>query len=669
MQIHAYQKQAAWLWAAALFFSIPWLPSLDTEFFILTSLCLFAAIVASFLSSVVGLPTEQRGHGEFFISAVLAVGILFWLNVIRSVFTSDVPMVAWGYAVYFSALPLSILYFLVGKDSAFRLRYAFKPLLLLLLALFLYGVYQYIFMRETLHNGRVKAPLADPNALGALFSFGLFAGLALIPLAQNKAGSVLVTIMAAAGLLMTGSRGAMAAAFLMACVYFYGTRHYWFGKQGQRYIFIGIIAAILLLVISALTAPNDATGFYHLLRLSVSGSLPLIGERVHIWQAAFGLVRDHFWLGTGIGTFFLYYPSVRLPLDQSAGFMAHNDVLQMAVETGVLSAILCAVFMVCMAVRTIKALRVPVSVTEEFFVLRVQVVAGFCAFMAMFIHAQVTFNFYVLPLLVVAGFSFSVWYFATGQLLQEKPFIVRSAILQRWPGDTIKAFIVIPCVLLAILAVLPPVSQRMVQMALKAAQNGDVVRFSHLINLSDRVAFGLNGQSYLSAATVPLGILATRGEEMSAAEKEKLEQQALMLLDRAQQVNPRMASEHFYRGWLAFLMAAPEDRLDQEIVHLQTGLRLDPLHLPSRIRLMTVLWEAGRKDQAKAIIGEGLPWLYSGQNPMPFYVQASYFALADNDMALHLAVSQAMDVAKQSAQSYVPNPMGKAVRDVIAAPQ
>ena len=60
-----------------------------------------------------------------------------------------------------------------------------------------------------------------------------------------------------------------------------------------------------------------------------------------IWATSMKMAFDHFLTGTGLGTFYLYYPANRIAaLDNSAGQWAHMDSLQLFVETGIAAPVL-----------------------------------------------------------------------------------------------------------------------------------------------------------------------------------------------------------------------------------------------------------------------------------------------------------------------------------------
>ena len=42
-----------------------------------------------------------------------------------------------------------------------------------------------------------------------------------------------------------------------------------------------------------------------------------VGSRLALWKATWAMIHDHAALGTGYGTFYLFYPQYRLPGDTS----------------------------------------------------------------------------------------------------------------------------------------------------------------------------------------------------------------------------------------------------------------------------------------------------------------------------------------------------------------
>lgn len=74
---------------------------------------------------------------------------------------------------------------------------------------------------------------------------------------------------------------------------------------------------------------------------SVSG----LSGRYPMWNATTRIIRDHLWLGTGPGTWQWFHPKYREPVMQMHPQFAHNDVLHLASDYGLVGAFLLATFL------------------------------------------------------------------------------------------------------------------------------------------------------------------------------------------------------------------------------------------------------------------------------------------------------------------------------------
>ena len=104
---------------------------------------------------------------------------------------------------------------------------------------------------------------------------------------------------------------------------------------------VGIVAVLLALVLSF--GGDDAL---NRLLGTVNSEDPTTG-RLHFWRGTLGIIRDHFWTGTGLGSFPVAYPRY----DTGNGSLyrleqAHNDYLQIVSDAGVVGLALGLLFVV-----------------------------------------------------------------------------------------------------------------------------------------------------------------------------------------------------------------------------------------------------------------------------------------------------------------------------------
>lgn len=205
-------------------------------------------------------------------------------------------------------------------------------------------------------------PMVDPNNAAMVLNC------ALIPcfsLALRKAKWFLLWAIFVAALILTGSKAGIAVA-AAACLYvtlrIIGSR--WWVKAA--YAACAICAALSWLLISVAFV-----------------------TRFPIWSAAVSLLDIHPFTGLGVGTFGAYYAHIRTE-HYSAGFFAHNDVLQIAVEMGIPAAFVFSLQWVIVALETCRA----------------NIVSG-AALFALLAQSMVEFQFYVPAVSLLAGLAFA----------------------------------------------------------------------------------------------------------------------------------------------------------------------------------------------------------------------------------------------------------------------
>jgi O-antigen ligase len=161
----------------------------------------------------------------------------------------------------------------------------------------------------------------------------------------NSAGLLAVTVLLAAGLGMSWSRGAwlgLAASSVAVC-----------GLRSRRAAIVILLAAVVvgaLVIAGGFTALPGAlterlSGFGEYIRYATSADTAHVEitdanfavlERVAHWQAAWGMFSDYPWFGVGIGNYAVAYPRYALPRWSDPLGHAHNTFLHYLAETGLL---------------------------------------------------------------------------------------------------------------------------------------------------------------------------------------------------------------------------------------------------------------------------------------------------------------------------------------------
>lgn len=158
-------------------------------------------------------------------------------------------------------------------------------------------------------------PLMDPNNAAAVVNMALIPCLYAFIMGRRSIFPHLCAILAAA-LWTTGSiaGGTVAAGSLLVFIC---------SRYGWR-------AAIIPILFSEMTAI-----FIHIFHPDKMFSLLMrVVDRFEIWQGSWIMLWGRPWGGLGLGSFGFYYKMVRTEMF-SAGYFAHNDLLQLAIEMGI----------------------------------------------------------------------------------------------------------------------------------------------------------------------------------------------------------------------------------------------------------------------------------------------------------------------------------------------
>jgi hypothetical protein len=183
---------------------------------------------------------------------------------------------------------------------------------------------------ERLQQNNIFGTFANPNSFAGYLALllPLAVGYAVVAWWRRDSTWQPVLAVVAAGLValalfLTHSRGANLATLLVAAVL-----GLWFGRHFLRRHLAWTVGGLAVLVVAsvlATRAPSD--------KPAVGQSLTL---RLNYWRAAWGMVRDHLWLGIGPGNFNHYYPRYMVPtaVDEKIG-EPHNLVLDVWTAAGV----------------------------------------------------------------------------------------------------------------------------------------------------------------------------------------------------------------------------------------------------------------------------------------------------------------------------------------------
>lgn len=609
------------LWGLSFLCALMPIEAYDGHFFLLSFVFIALAVMAAlFQLSRSGLSVPR--------APFLLAAFSFWALALLSVFHSEMPYISLIYFFFFSVMPLSFLSVSLIADKKIFFRHIFIIAAFIYVALSLSSLAQYFIFTDRLLYGRVHLPMADPNSLGGFMLPGFFGAFSFMILAQGKRAKIfylMLTALIFAALLTTGSRGAFLG-LLAGLVVYAAIALPQMKTHGRQLLILAALMLAAFAVLSLLAHEQNSQTPFDILRNSFSGS-NLLGERFAIWRAALKIVHEHFWLGTGIGTFFLYYPEMRANDFTTAGLMVHCDPLQFWTDMGVFAPLLFYTLVVLATIRTYKALAVIPTGDPR----RIFIAAPFCACLGIILCTHITFYFYTLPILFIMGTMLAWWFTQTEAARPTAPLTIArqgNADLRIIQGCGAALLL---CALF--LAISLQGAELLVDRAKGLFIAGDVPGFARDINMANRISFGKNARAPALASTIPSGIIAEQGMALPRQEVAKLFIQADRLLDQAIANNPRLASAWHEKAELnanviKALHKKPGERVEDNgksaVIEdpralMETALRYDPLHGNTRVRLAEMMVDAGEKQAALDLLKDGVVWTYPRETFKAYY--------------------------------------------------
>lgn len=583
------------VWALAFVLALMPVPAYQMQCFglavLLAGMAALSAMVKSVSSGGMSVPKTP----------LMALGFLFWALALVSVFLSDVQHVSFLYFGAFSLLPLSFLILVLApeREQVFRRAgYGIAGVVLLFVPVAAYQYWVY---------GTVTWPLANPNMMAALFSLAFFAAVGVVLMENTRADRSFASIAAALfllGVVLTRSQASlMALAFTVALLLFLCI-----DRVKSRRLELGFVFVFTLITVPFLSfvVPDGVATPLETIagRIGAAEDLSTL-TRAEIWGAGWQMFKDHALTGTGIGTFFLYYPEYRGADYYSSGLMAHGDPLQFAIEMGVLAPFLFYAFVILAVVQTVTSVRgLPGGDVR-----RVLILTPFCALGALVVHAHVSFPFYTPAVAFLTGAFLAFWMVHTvrhSSTITMPKYVPGAVVLAGFAG----------LLLFGALGM----GEIMVKRADRALMRSDTESFTTYVNAADRLAMGRNAKAYVHAADFAIGVIESNRPFLSREEVESLVGQGHDNLDRAARHNPRLPVIPTRRARLAELQG---EEADME-KYLQHALTLDPAYLPARLLLIRLYRRQDKDEAVVELFRDGLLPPYRFPEAENFYLDATH---------------------------------------------
>ena len=646
MIMQTIKKYLVWLWLV----SVPLLLTgfACSVFFVGTDSPLLAPAIISLLAfAALSLFPGLKNGWAIPRSYTFLFVMLFWFWLLASLFWSTVPYVSTIFTIILSILPALFAVFVLAQNAQEWTRIHVLALWLAMVAFAFWALVQFLFLFDQ-YGPRIHHPFLDPNSMAGLLNLGIAPAIGIFMLAKNRwkmIASVAVLSILYAGLVVTQSRAgffscSIASVILLAFCIFRNPD----GFPWKKLLFILALAVLVPLI------GNSQETLENLVRPTIQETFMetrSLEDRFYLWESTAKMIKDHFWLGTGLATFYFYYPHYRLPLDRSDGFFAHMDPLQFWAETGVMTPLLFYSVLVCILLRTIKAVRAPGIDMRG----RLEIVAPFCGMLALTGHAHLNYHLYMPGMLLPLAAMLAYWYLATEKVIGD--FSTRIF----WKPEGVMKKITIAAMGIVIFftagwIIRASAATHMIGQVQKEAAANHREKSERLLSLSGIIAPGSFNRYYEYEARTRLASLWNKSGGMNQEQVKKIYEETMYYLDEAEKRNPVFTTIWDLRARLFYTVdgIVLDDGYERADILLKKVIDWNPLATESRIALATMYKSRGDIQKAIYILESGAQWPRSkGRTDLSFLITLANLKLQTGDQVAYDAY---MQEAQRRAQSY-----------------
>ena len=574
---------------ATLFFN-----GIDIRFFALAYALLFAWLLLS------GIYNYRKAYllGNLAIPVSL---LLFWIWLGINIVFSQVFYLSLVNFWWVGIFVLTFFAYSFSPDNETLWKQLLPALVLLTVILACYALYQVLVLQFL-----PQATFLNKNSLAALLNLIFFPVLAycLITSAPKRITISLIIIFLFALLLaLINSRGALLGFFLgMFALLLLG----WRQVRPHRLAMIGVVIVCAFISAKLITnqAPQipDRDPIQQITTLKDTGSAGR--SRFVIWQPAWELFKQNSWTGIGLGSYFLAIPPLLHNSDRSAGFYVHNDYLQIALETGIPGFIFLLLVQLAILYRLIISLRASPADHPQ----RLHFLSLFAALLTLAIHSVFTYNLYVVPIMLLAGLLLGRFDQLANQLEGRRihAWHLSKLFNPRFYYTLVGVIFVAGSSYFISIGVAHYYQHKGYQHASKNRFEDAHLAFRN----AQRFAPYLDSNYYADADLYRKSALVLSNQPDIA---KRLLQEAMMLLSRAEELNPLRPQTAYIRGLV--LQQYSPDKVMEIIEAYQTALDRNPRFIPARLALVNYLQERENYDLAFQYLRDGLAYSYRQISP------------------------------------------------------
>ena len=521
---------------------------------------------------------------------------------------SSAPYISTLFTIIVSILPV----FFAASIMAYRgQEWVSVHTLMLWVGIFgfaVWAVIQFFFFYGTpLVGVRVHHPFLDPNSLGGLMNIGIFPALGLFFLAKGKRNIAVSAIMLCVffmALVVTQSRGGLVSFGISALVFapFALVRN----PEGFPWKKLAYVVALLLVVPLIGNIYHEGALQENLVSGGGFVTARSMEDRYYLWSSTLAMIRDNPFLGSGLGSFYFFYPAYRNPLDRSDGFFAHMDPLQYGAEMGIMAPVLFYGTLICILLRTISAVR---AAGREDLVTRLHIMAPFCGMLALTGHAHMNYHLYMPGMLIPLACMLAYWYMMTERALGDEStrVIWKPTAKLRWGGVAALAAAVL---IVGGWSARATVTTYLMAETQKLSQSGDRQATLDTLKAAGKIAPGSYARYYEYEARIRVNHLWAYSKQMPKDAMSKIYSEAIYYLDEAEKRNPGYTANWDLRARVQYAVSGVllPDGVELAKKNLRRVLAANPLATDSRIGLANIYAAEGDVRSAVQVMEEGIEW-------------------------------------------------------------
>lgn len=533
-----------------------------------------------------------------------AIALAYFIWLLVSPWFSSYPYATWSAAMQLALLPLALLGWLLipkkDKEAAWRL--AWRSLICGGTILAAWGIYDYVFVGTRAHG-----PLIDANAYAALMNLFLLPAVAWFlsrPTSwqlrsPNDSAPLIIIASLAFAQAMSLSRGGLLAFIAVVPLLLWRCRTAVFTRRGFAVVLVFVLAQATIKL-----APIDTSrGIDTFLQppnqlLETDANLQ---ARLKIWKSTWNIITEsNPVVGTGLGTFKIYYLIYRDPTEQqSSGNLAHNDYLQALQEGGSIQLVFFLALAVFAPIRLLHQARQPGASRSNEESTSTGLLIGI---VCLAVHGLVNFIQFVAPIALLTGlFLARAW--DVGQPSRTFPTSPLRGVARMRPAlfkaVAIGAITMPVCVVAIDGIIFKTFSGRDMQAPGFGTQQAAMLNTAITLRPSNPIPRTILIQTLIQAAGRAERDVA-RKELLDAAEAEAKDLVA---------GTPALAAGHYFLGTVRATKGTPADLLLAR-GDLERAVRKVPPATGVRLGLVRLYQRLGQEEQAYRSVVEAKKWVH-----------------------------------------------------------